>query len=141
MVFIVTPPPIPLIHDTPPPLTLENSQHIRRTRDAAGDITRLAADEERPAALVAALRGERLEVEQLADGAAPAGEEHLVQVVGRPRRPALEGRLVPGHGGEVVPDPAQHGLGLLHAAEAVRHRLAVRRDFGLRLCCERGHES
>lgn len=57
-----------------PLFSLENSQHIRRAGDATGDVTRLAADEERPAAHGAAVGGELLEVEQLADRAAPASE-------------------------------------------------------------------
>lgn len=58
-----------------------------------------------------------------------------MQVPGLASRPALEGGLVARDGGEVVPDPAQHGLGLLHAAEVVRLRGAVGRELGLRLGC------
>ena len=61
-----------------------------------------------------------LKIKKLADRAAPAREEHLVQVVRLLRRPALERGLVSRDGGEVVPDPPQHGLGLLDAAEMVR---------------------
>lgn len=64
--------------------------------------------------------GQLLQVEQLPDGTAPARQENLVQ---RPvlllRRPALEAGLVTGHGGEVVPDPAEDFLALLQADEGV----------------------
>ncbi|KAJ2996748.1 hypothetical protein NUW58_g877 [Xylaria curta] len=81
-------------HPFPTLIDLENSQHIRRARNAAGHITRLTADEERPAALLSAMFGQFFEVEEFADRAAPAGEEHLVQSPGFLRRPALKGRLI-----------------------------------------------
>lgn len=46
-------------------------------------------------------------------------------------RPGLEGRLIARHRGEVVPHPADHLLGLLHAAEAVRELGLVRPQLGL----------
>lgn len=106
---------------------LENSQHIRRARNATGHITRLAANEEGPTALLPTMVSELLELEELADGAPPAGEQHLVQQPVVTRRPGLEGRLVARHGGEVVPDPAQHVLGALDAGEVVRDDGSVSR--------------
>lgn len=89
------------------------------------------------------MRGEALEVEQLADRAAPAGEQDLVEGVrvARGRGPRLEAGLVPGHGREPVPEPAEHGLGPLDAAEVVRDHGLVREDGGAGLGGVGRHEA
>lgn len=85
------------------------------------------------------MRRQLLEAEQLADRAAPAAEQDLVQEPVLLGRPALKGRLVARHGREVVPDPPQHVLALLEPDEAVD--LLVRSDLGLGLSGVLRHEA
>lgn len=111
----------------------QRPKHKKKRRSSPGNptshITRLAGDEEGPAALLLAVLGQPLEVKQLPDGTAPAGEQDLVYVPVLLGGPALEAGLVAGHGAKVFPDPAQHVLGLLDAAKRVRQARARRLDL------------
>lgn len=99
-------------------LHLKDGHTIDGTGDAARDIVGDTGDEETPAILPLALGAQLLQVEQLADVAAPAGQEDLVHAPVVRGGPALEARVVAGDGAEVVPDPAEDVVRLFDAAEA-----------------------
>lgn len=99
-------------------LCLKDGHTIDGTGDAARNIVGDTGDEEAPAILPLTLDAQLLQVEQLADITAPAGQEDLVHAPVIGGGPALEARVVAGDGAEVVPDPAEDVIGLFDAAEA-----------------------
>lgn len=101
-------------------LKLENGKNVGRARYTARNITGLTAHKEAPSALLLTHLGQLLQPEKLPNGTSVPSQQDLMQRPVLLRRPRLKTRLIARHGREILPNPPNHLVALLHAAKVVR---------------------